>query len=420
MRKILLLSSACLVGLASTMAVSQEKARGPIQTANIADPGEGTVRAMGRDDALRIDAQALADAQQIPFGQALKIVRLNEERGDLIDQLRNEFKGRVAGISVQQDPEYSITVRLKGAAIPERRIAKFAAGDIPITFETGASATVDELVSAYANRIDEIRQIVPEVQDVGVDERTGQIAISVYATGPAAQVVAGKRDELAKLLGHPVRVDAVAAPSSDMDVRGGSEINGSQGGCTSGFTVKNSAGTTAMSTAGHCEGINIYYNPNRTSIALTHTGIEHRDADQDVELHTSGYAERAEFYADSATTPRTLTGRRLRTSTAIGDTVCHRGKSTGYSCGKVSKTNTILTYTNACNGQTCSAVWVTVDGDAGTACYGGDSGGPVFISQTAVGLMKGGPNVGTAKGQCSHFYYMSTDYLPSGWSLLYG
>ena len=156
------------------------------------------------------------------------------------------------------------------------------------------------------------------------------------------------------------------------------------------------------------------------AIALTHTGIEFKDADRDVELHTSGYVERAEFYADSATSPRTLTGRRLRTSTAVGDTVCHRGKSTGYSCGKVSKTNTILTYANACGTQTCSAVWVTVTGDSGTACYPGDSGGPVFISQTAVGLLKGGPKVGTAPGQCAYFYYMSTDYLPTGWSLLYG
>lgn len=175
-----------------------------------------------------------------------------------------------------------------------------------------------------------------------------------------------------------------------------------------------------MSTAGHCEGIQTYYNPNGTSIAPTHTGVELRDADQDVEVHTSGYVERAEFYADSATTARILTGRRLRSSTAVGDTVCHRGETTGYSCGDVSKTNTILTYANACNGVTCSATWVTVAGGANTACYPGDSGGPVFISQTAVGLMKGSTKAGTAKGQCGQFYYMSTDYLPSGWSLLYG
>jgi hypothetical protein len=68
----------------------------------------------------------------------------------------------------------------------------------------------------------------------------------------------------------------------------------------------------------------------------------------------------------------------------------------------------------------CSPVWVLVDGDATTACAGGDSGGPVFASQTAFGLVKGGNTSGTGPGQCASFIYMSTDYLPTGWTLLYG
>jgi V8-like Glu-specific endopeptidase len=240
----------------------------------------------------------------------------------------------------------------------------------------------------------------------------------VYAPGPAALAVKGKRDDLAKLLGHPVRVDAVDYQVRDSDVRGGAKVSGTGGYCTSGFVVKNSSGTTGVATAGHCEGINTYFNPNGSTIPLA-WNLEIRDADQDVEIHTSAYLERPEFYADVAT-PRVLTGRRLRTSTAIGDVVCHRGESTGYSCGPVSKTNTQLTYSNACNGVTCAETWVTVTGNANTACYPGDSGGPVFISQTAVGLLKGSTDTGTAKGQCGVFYYMSIDFLPTGWTLVRG
>jgi hypothetical protein len=189
--------------------------------------------------------------------------------------------------------------------------------------------------------------------------------------------------------------------------------------CTTGFTVKNASNVSAITTASHCETMNTYYNPSGSTIPLTFVS-EVKDADQDVEIRTSAFVERAEFYADSPTIARVLTGRRLRTSTGAGDQVCHRGTTTGYSCGLVSVTNFRPTYAGACGTQTCDAVWVYVNGGADTACAGGDSGGAVFASQTAFGTLKGGDSWGNAKGQCGHFIYMSTDFLPTGWTLLYG
>lgn len=145
----------------------------------------------------------------------------------------------------------------------------------------------------------------------------------------------------------------------------------------------------------------------------------HTSGYQDVQWHTSGYTERPEFYADSSTTARVLTGRRYRSSTAAGNNVCHRGITTGYSCGYVDQTNYRPTYSGACGSVSCDAVWVIVSG-ADLACYPGDSGGPVFASQTAFGLLKGTSSNGTARGQCNFFIYMSTDFLLSGTSLLYG
>lgn len=394
---------------------------GTVVTANEKDPGEGSERAMGRDDALRMEATALAAQRGIPFGQALKAVRAQEDVGDGIDGLRRELGGRVAGISVVYDPEYKVVVRLKGNAAPSKRMLSAVSGDVPVEFVTGAAASVEEMVASFDRNYPAIKALFPTVQGIGTDERTGEIAVVVYATGSAAQVAKGKRDDLFKLLGHPVRIETVAQEAVDSDVRGGRKIATSTGGyCTSGFTVKNSAGTTAMSTSAHCEGITTFYNTNGTTIALTHTGIETKDADQDVELHTSGYVERAEFYADTTTTPRILTGKRLQSSTAVGNQVCHRGETTGYSCGLVGLTNFKPTYANACGSVVCDSVWVRVNGDSQTACYQGDSGGPVFAAQTAFGLLKGTSASGSAKGQCTWFIYMSTDRLPSGWSLLYG
>ncbi|WP_252406437.1 hypothetical protein [Acinetobacter pittii] len=48
----------------------------------------------------------------------------------------------------------------------------------------------------------------------------------------------------------------------------------------------------------------------------------------------------------------------MRINTTQGDNVCHQGRTPGYSCGYVAQTNYAPTYDNACNGQTCSPVWV--------------------------------------------------------------
>jgi hypothetical protein len=63
-------------------------------------------------------------------------------------------------------------------------------------------------------------------------------------------------------------------------------------------------------------------------------------------------------------------------------------------------------------GGFCHPTWVTV---TGPGCRNGDSGGPVFLGATAFGILKGGNY--TRDGRCNFYYYMSTDYLPPGWSL---
>jgi streptogrisin C len=49
-------------------------------------------------------------------------------------------------------------------------------------------------------------------------------------------------------------------------------------------------------------------------------------------------------------------------------------------------------------------------------CKSGDSGSPVFFGDTAYGILKGGSY--RPDGSCAFYFYMSTDYLPSGWRLL--
>jgi len=52
---------------------------------------------------------------------------------------------------------------------------------------------------------------------------------------------------------------------------------------------------------------------------------------------------------------------------------------------------------------------------SGPTCRGGDSGGPVFSGTVAFGIAKGANY--TREGGCNFYFYMSTDYLPVGWTL---
>lgn len=124
--------------------------------------------------------------------------------------------------------------------------------------------------------------------------------------------------------------------------------------------------------------------------------------------------------------PVTVTERVSRASTYANMPVCHRGMTTGYSCGVVDNTNYKPIYIDACgaNNRACDSTWVTVKPNStrSLACFQGDSGGSVFTSDSnkAVGLLKATSAPGKGAGQCNFFIYMSLDYLPTGWSVLYG
>ncbi|MEN8401123.1 S1 family peptidase [Acinetobacter towneri] len=373
---------------------------------------------------------------RVSLQEAQKRLAMQAAKEPLIEQIKNQYKGRLAGIYIEHDPDYKIVVRLKGNQPIQNFVGKVQSNislfknidlNIPVEFQTGAVETLDEGLSRLKANIPNLKQLYPDLQATWYDEKTGEIGLLVYTEGNSNQ--SSLRQKLTTLSsknnGLPFTIEFTNQKMSDAaSIRGGAYISSSASYCTSGFGIKNSAGTRYMTTAGHCDNNLI----DRESGVTLNFVDESRNANQDVQWHSvaSGNTIVPEFYADSQTVARTLTGRRTRASTTQGDNVCHQGKTTGYSCGYVAQTNYAPTYSNACNGQTCNPVWVRVKGTAsGTGngtlkCYQGDSGGPVFASQTAFGLLKGTLASGTGVGQCTEYYYMSTDELYNlGFSLVY-
>ncbi|HEY0142774.1 MAG TPA: S1 family peptidase [Thermoanaerobaculia bacterium] len=375
------------------------------------------------DEAIAADAQWYARSEGVTQAEAERRLRMQAQMGDVIARLRNAHRTRLAGVVIDHKPTYRLRVRLTGTVPIQAEEHALGGSKLPVVFETGAKVTLEELRASIEKNQSSLRRVYPNLAGMGTDEKTSEIVVSVVATDEAGAAAArAKLGDAVALLGQPVRIEVVPAYPTRQDVRGGSLVSSANFLCTSAFVVKNTAGTTGVTTAGHCDNALTYYNPNGTSIPLTLVaGSEYDDNDQDVQVHTSAYVERPEFYwDDNKTVVRVLSGRRLKSSTAAGDNVCHRGEGSGYSCGYVQQTNFAPTNsTNTlCNGGPCSTVWVRVTGTS-LECRGGDSGGPWFASTVAFGIHSGG-TVDPTTGACVNAFYMTTDTISSGWSLLYG
>ena len=378
-----------------------------------AAPGAAPVQTAGA--ALAEDAGEYARQNGVDLPEAVRRLRAQEQSVTFTDRLAEIHKDRLAGISIEHSPEYRIVVLLTGDA-PEPDQSLAAGGmTVPVTFRTGASATQQQVVAAMTQYRDGIRAAAPRAQGMGFDPRTGELVVLLRSRDGGADAAAALDAELEALTGVPVRIRVLNGEDADLGIGGGSRVEGISAedgrryACTTGFVVTDGA-RTGIVTAAHCPDTLTYIDPQGGEVPLSFVGGWGARY-QDVQVHVAPQPLEPHFYADARkSVVRNLASWRRRISTRPGDAVCHRGETTGYSCAQVELTD-YAPPGELCGGP-CDPVWVTV---AGPSCRGGDSGGPVFNGTIAFGIAKGGNY--SRSGRCNFYYYMSTDYLPEGWSL---
>lgn len=367
-------------------------------------------------EAVAQDAGEYARQFGVPLAEAIRRLRAQEESVAATDRIRARYQDRLAGISIEHLPDYRIVVLLAGdEPVPDETVR--AGGiNVPIVYRTGAAATGETIVSAIRTHADTIRAQLPNAVGMGLDPRTGEFVLMVRRADADRHGLAEIERRLKEGLQLPARVRLLDRPDENASLEGGARVEGRDavsgrpGYCTTGFVVTDGA-RTGIVTAAHCPDTVTYFDPAGGKTELSFGG-QWGWSFQDVQLHVTPDAQKPLFYADTKKiAARPLTGARKRQSTRAGDFVCHRGERTGYSCAEVE----LVDYAppgDLCGGP-CAPVWVTV---AGPSCGSGDSGGPVFSGGTAFGIVKGASY--DRKGRCNFYYYMSTDYLPDGWSLL--
>lgn len=375
--------------------------------------------------------QALAqDASQymlahpsISLPQAMQRLQAQQDSVSATDRLQERFKERLAGISIEHEPEYRIIVLLIGDdPVPDETI-RAAKMNVPVIFRTGAKATRQQVIAAMRSYQPTLRTKFSRERGMGHDPRTGKLAVylNVREVNKAGLTTRDGIEAIRRSIevdtGVPVSIKLTDAYSANTAIAGGARVEGvahtgRRGSCTTAFVVTDGL-KTAMSTAAHCPDELTYHDPQGGQTLLSFVngwGWGY----QDVQINASPVPLEPLFYANPKDgSLRTLETWRNRTSTRAGDYVCHYGIKTGYSCAEVEMID-FAPPRDLCAGP-CQPEWITV---AGPKCGSGDSGGPVFNGNVAFGILKGA-EFATKNGKCHFYFYMSTDRLPGGWSLLH-
>ena len=365
--------------------------------------------------ALAQDAGQYARQFAVSQAEAERRLRALAESVAATDSIEATYRDRVAGVSIEHKPALRILVYLTGdEAVPNRTLN---AGEmkVPIVFRTGAKASRDRVIWAMTYHQGAIRAALPTPPAMGLDPRTGELVVVVPSATKGKDAL---RTKLEAIAGVPVRLRVLdqidvnlSAPLGGSRVEGLNPADGKRYLCTTAFTVTDGK-RYGIATAAHCLDDLTYLDPRRVATPLSYVA-QWGWGYQDVQINAASDPLPGLFYADNGrTVERPVTDQRTRDSTRAGDFVCHRGETTGYSCAVVELTD-FAPAGDLCGGP-CLPTWVTV---AGPTCRGGDSGSPVFIGTTAMGIVKGATY---RSGACVFYFYMSTDYIPQPWRLVMG
>lgn len=364
-------------------------------------------------EAIAEDAAQYAAQFRVTLEEAQRRVAAQQASVVTTDAIAREFADRLAGISIDNGANYSISVLLTGS----EPVADRSANGVPIIFRTGAKATHAQAVAAMRKHLIDVRLELPGARGAGYDQRTGEVVLLVTPGDAQRFGVDSIRARAEQLSGVPVRIVVNQLIESNMSVIGGGLVEGTnlltnrRNRCTSGFVVTNGE-IQAITTAAHCPDELTYIERDGASSAplpmIGSWGLGYRD----VQINGSTDSPEPLFYSNrGAGSLRKVATWRNVAGTRAGEFVCHYGESSGYSCATVELTD-YAPPGDLCGGP-CSPTWVTVKGPS---CIPGDSGGPVFSGEVALGIAKGINR--DEGGRCLFYYYMSTDYLPPPWRLL--
>ncbi|MBH1485843.1 S1 family peptidase [Stenotrophomonas geniculata] len=303
------------------------------------------------------------------------------EAGTLERVIESKSPDTFAGLYIQHSPRFRVVVRFTGNA--ETQLSRFTNDPIYVAEQAPRSL---ELLLAVQDEIAAQLSARKINFETGIDIRKSEV--NLLTDDPQAASSA-----LAKLIRSTnfinlIKVQGRITPTA---LLGGSHVNGhpvipgvSQN-CTTGFNVKDANLELGIVTAGHCDNALI----TSSGTHLTFQG----------ELNSGGFdvqwnKEAASGARQAQPNEITLIGGpvpkqeiksvRAASTLPINAAVCKSGTAGHYMCGTIQDKNAQTEW----NGTVGSYVRVRSDSGA-LMSVAGDSGGPIFIGDIAVGINHG-------------------------------
>ncbi|MGW3288425.1 S1 family peptidase [Streptomyces sp. NPDC001002] len=295
-----------------------------------------------------------------PSGEATQ--RIADSLGD----------SRTAGIYLDQDRQrFVVTVTDSKAAEAVKD-----AGAIPerVTYDT-----------AY---LDSIKQQLDDTFKTpgtmwGVDILANQVI--VHADSTVSDTDFAKLDEFIAPYGDAARIVRIAGETTETasPINGGDYIQNNAVSCSYGFTVRSKTNPEYKSilTAGHCtiEGGNDWSKSDGTYIGYT-TGHYFSDGN-DFGLIRAYNTSQVTYYGNVEAQNGEAQDITYSRDSRAGEHVCASGYNSKYGCGIVGLKNQTITYSD---GHQVTGM------DVANICRGsGDSGGPLFDLDAALGILSG-------------------------------
>ncbi|WP_299056886.1 S1 family peptidase [uncultured Nocardioides sp.] len=260
--------------------------------------------------------------------------------------------------------------------------------DVEVSF--GAPASYAELETLSQELVESAGGEALQSVTAGYDAESQTMDLEYTpAEGAASRAVEGALDGVVARAGRglpgsalPLEVTTTETSSPltlQRKIFGGRGINSNKFICTAGFTAKRK-GRPGIITSGHCPNRLRYLNKPGTLKRAVKAKSRKTDLQYNQVIRKNGNKVTAKFRYKQGRKDRVV---RKVANAPRGSTICKWGRTSGYNCSKIRKTNICGRFTN---GET----YCGLDQTRRKMSSPGDSGGPNFSGNTARGITTGG------------------------------
>ncbi|MEN2468058.1 S1 family peptidase [Ornithinibacillus sp. JPR2-1] len=347
------------------------------------------------------DLKTIAKTKGISLEESIKRYAWQTEFLEVADKLEKSFPDTFAGAVFEFDGS-GAWFAFKDD-IPKQALVN--ASDLPATIKLYGNRgfSEKELISTL-NSVHDKLYMHEDIVDASsyYDIETGKITVEAQ---PKEKISANAKEKMkSQVLQTTSQNNSINVEVKFVDkIENGDEIDNylrggtNLGTCTAAFTLRNNVGSVGLSTAGHCGESKSSRTYSDRTMSGTHTVYSlyvHQGSYGDLAMYTNAQLNAVPFFYYNTSAGRNTTGVY---SPRVGVNVCNFGKETGYKCRQVHKTGLK-------HGSYGNQVVVTAH-----VTTGGDSGGPWFYGNSAVGVHSGKRTVdGVVRSRFTNVNYISS------------